>query len=248
MINFLFALSPMNILIWCMILFSLILYLLGRYCFFAKIGVDGWKGLVPVYSSYLYYKKGNVIPWLSTLFICSYLVFYLFGEYCVVEQELFAITTFFKVTIFFVSLFVSWKVNYFISRKFKRGYLLTLFLTLMPIVAIPYVGLCNKIKWSRLTKVRDDFLISDFYDNRKVSVGEIYISNLVTILATFLSLYVIVYVFKTLFSAEKLLKLMWSPVFVICFVFFIVMIVLVGTLFDYFINKWYFNKKDKKTD
>ncbi len=243
MMNFLFSFSPMSVLLWIIILVLLLLYLLGRYYFFVKIGIDGWKGLIPIYSEYLYYKKGRVEPWLAPLFICLYLLFYFLGNYFVASDELCGIILFFKFAVVIVALIVSWNVNYYIGNKFKEGYLLPLALTFVPIFAVPFIGLYEKMRWSRLTKVRNNFLWDDFYSNKKISVNEMCISNILLVLSTVIGFYVAFYVMISLFSFEKVFEMMWDFKFIFIIAIFISIVVIVGTLFDYFINKYILNKR-----
>ena len=47
------------IFLWLFLICYLAFYLYGRYYFFKKIGEDGWKGLIPIYSEALYFKKAR---------------------------------------------------------------------------------------------------------------------------------------------------------------------------------------------
>lgn len=224
----------------------LLVFLLGRYKFFVKIGIDGWKGLVPVYSDYLYYEKGKVNPWLSTLFIALYLFLHILSICSADVRELFAITMFFKLSIIILSMIVSWKVNYYISRKLKKGYLFAVLLTFLPIITIPCAGLCKNIKWSKLTRVKDDFLTDDFYANRKITVNEMCISNIFMVLSILAIFYIVIYLFMNILSTEVILNIIWSPYFILVLVLFLSFITLVATMIDYLFNKFYLNSRRKK--
>ena len=60
--NFLFSFNPSAIVVWIFILLYLVYYFLGRYYFFKKIGEDGWKGLIPIYSEWFYFKRAKQNP------------------------------------------------------------------------------------------------------------------------------------------------------------------------------------------
>ena len=243
MMKFLFVLGPVKIIFFILVF---IVILLGRYYFFEKIGIDGKKGLIPIYSTYLYFKKGNTLPWLSTIFIFLYLFGWFLGKCSFNIRELYSIIVFLKTSILILSLFVFGKANYYIARKFKGRIILTLALTFLPIISTSYIGLNKKMRWSRLTKVNYKFLLDDFYGNRKVTLYEMFLSNIFVILALVISLYIFIYVIVCFSSIEAIIQIIFDPYFVVFLVIFLSLLVLACTLTDYIFNKKLVSKFVKK--
>lgn len=242
--NYLFSFTPQSILIWIIISVFLLYYLLGKYYFFEKIGETGWKGLIPVYSEYLYFKKAKVNPWTAVLLLMFAFSFYWLSLICSASDSLNGICTFFTVVCLIFYVLVSWKVNYYISKKFKKGYMTTFSLTLVPFIAFPYIGLSNSYKWSRFTRVNHDILEKDFYD-RGVSVGEMCLTNVFLMLLFVAAMYVFIYIFIIDLPREFLLEIVWNPKFIVFIAISFSFVAIIGTLLDYYGNML-INKRRRK--
>lgn len=243
MLDFLFSFNPGSVLLWIIIMVILLLYVLGRYYFFEKIGVSGWKGLIPVYSNYLYYEKGHVHSLLSIVFICLYFILYIVGEYFVVDSRLSIIVFLFKSIVVMISSIVTWNASFYISNKLKNGYLLTFLLTFIPFLTIPFIGLCDKFSWSRLKKVDCNFLLKDYYFGKKVSISDVCTSSVLLVLSTIISFYLFIYVASSLFSVEKAYEIMWDFKFIIILLFFVIVFIVGGIVLNYFLNKNFLNRE-----
>ena len=111
MYNFLFSFTPAAIVVWIIFLIFLLYYVLGRYYFFEKIGETAWKGLVPIYYEYLYFKKAKVNPWSAVLLLIFGLSFYLLSFACSDFDSLNGICTFFTSVCLIFYVLLSWKVK-----------------------------------------------------------------------------------------------------------------------------------------
>lgn len=233
--NFLFSLNPTAIVVWIIVLVFIVYFCLGKYYFYEKIGEDGWKGLIPVYSSWVYFNKAKVNPWLSVIFISSFMIFSLLTLCCTDSDMLVGICTFFQTVSLIFYILISWKVNYFISRKFKKSYLTAFSLTILPILAFPIIGLSEDYKWSRFTRVKNDIFDEDFY-NRKVTVGEMCLTNIFSIVCMIAGFYIFTYIFVIDLPRDYLVDIIWDPTFIRFFTIVFSIIILFGTLLDYFGN------------
>lgn len=241
--NLLFEFNSLCVVLWLLILVLILLYLFGRFYFFKKIGIDGWKGLIPVYSNYLYFEKGNENPKLPVILFFSYLFLVIYDEYFISFSEMHSILLFFKSLIVIISIIVSWNVNFYISNKMKNNYLLTFFLTFFPIITVPVVGLSQRFKWSRLYKINNNFLLNDFYSNRKITIVDVLISNFVSSILNILLFYVIFFVFKSFFSIDKIVENMWNSNIVLILILIVFILATLATTIDYLINKYKFIKR-----
>lgn len=244
MYNFLFSFTPDAIVVWIIFLVFLLYYLLGRYYFFEKIGETAWKGLVPIYSEYLYFKKAKVNPWSAVLLLIFGLSFYLLSFACSDSDSLNGICIFFTSVCLIFYILLSWKVNYYFSKKFKKGYMTTFSLTFVPVIAFPYIGLSKDYKWSRFTKVNHDVLEEDFY-GRKLSVNEMCLSNVFMMLCFIAATYIFIYIFVIDLPKDFLLEIIWNPKFIIFISVSFSIVAIVGTLLDYYGNLL-INKKRRK--
>lgn len=233
--NLLFSLNPTTIVLWIIVLVFLVYFCLGKYYFFKKIGEEGWKGLVPIYSSWIYFKKAKVNPWLSVIFISSFIIFYLLMLLCYGSNMLVGMCTFFQTVSLIFYVLISWKVNYFISKKFKKSYLTAFSLTVLPVLAFPIIGLSDDYKWSRFTRVNNDIFDEDFY-KRKISVGEMCLTNVFLLVCLIAAFYLFLYIFLIDLPRVYLLDIIWNPSFIRFVTIAFSIIVLLGTLLDYFGN------------
>lgn len=244
MYNFLFSFTPEAIVVWIIFLVFLLYYLLGRYYFFEKIGEIAWKGLVPIYSEYLYFKRAKVNPWSAVFLLTLGLLFYLLSFSCLGFDTLHGICTFFTIVSLIFYVLLSWKVNYYISKKFKKSYMTALSLTFMPFIAFPYIGLNKLYKWSRFTKVNNNFLEEDFY-GRRVSVNEMCLTNVFMMLCFVALTYIFIYIFVIDLPKEFLLEIIWSPKFIIFIAVSFSIVAIFGTLLDYYGNLLISRKRRK---
>lgn len=242
MSNFLFEFNPLCIVLWIIILVLILLYLFGRFYFFEKIGINGWKGLIPLYSDYLYFEKAGENPKLPIILFVSYLFFVVYDEF-IYFTEMHGILLFFRSLIIIIGLIVSWNANFYISNKMKNNYLLTFLLTFLPTITIPIVGLSQKFKWSRLSKVNNNFLLNDFYCNKKITIADVLISNFVLSIVTVLILYVSFFVLKHFLSIDKIVENMWNYNIVLIIILVVFILIFVVTIIDYLINKYKFTKR-----
>ena len=72
--RFLFSFNPSAIVVWILILLYLVYYFLGKYYFFKKIGEDGWKGLIPIYSEAIYFKRAKQKEIFPVSFLVTFIV------------------------------------------------------------------------------------------------------------------------------------------------------------------------------
>lgn len=234
--SFLFSFSPTAILVWIMIMIFLMFYFLGKYYFFKKIGEDGWNGIVPIYSEWVYFKKAKVNPFSAVALLILFIVFSILGVFCEASNFLVAICTFFQVVSLLFYVLLSWKVNYFISKKFKKSWITALCLTLAPILAFPIIGLSSNYRWSRFVKVNDSVIDEEFY-NKKVSLGEMCLTNVFRIMCVVAGFYIFIYSFVAKIPSELLLQVVLSREFVIVIVISFSIVTILATLFGYYGDK-----------
>ncbi len=240
---FLFSFTPGSIVVWILILSFVLYYLLGRYYFFEKIGDEGWKGLIPVYSEYLYFKKAKVNPWFAVFLLLMFIFFTGLSVLCSSSMTCVGLCSFFQIVSVIFYVMISWKVNYYISRKFKHNYMTAFCLTFMPFIAFPYIGLSENYKWSRFTKVDYGVLSCDFY-SRKISFGEMCLTSVFIAFCFMILFYIFIYVFVLDLPKEFLLSIIWNPKFIIFFSIVLAVVALIWSFINYYGNLL-INKKQK---
>ena len=213
----------------------LVFYLYGRYYFFKKVGEEGWKGLIPVYSEALYFKKARVNPVIAVGLILMYFVFLFLAISFAGFKELVGICIFIQIVclVFFMLYYL--KASHYLSEKFKRGSFTTLGLTFLPFIMIPVMGLSNRYKWHRFVKVDSGVWDEDFY-NRKITVGEMCFTNIFMILCVLVEIYIFAYIFILGIPKEILFEIIWEPSFIVVFSVIFIFIAVVGTLLVYYGN------------
>lgn len=213
----------------------LVFYLYGRYYFFKKVGEEGWKGLIPVYSEALYFKKARVNPVIAVGLILMYFVFLFLAISFAGFKELVGICIFIQIVclVFFMLYYL--KASHYLSEKFKRGSFTTLGLTFLPFIMIPVMGLSNRYKWHRFVKVDSGVWDEDFY-NRKITVGEMCFTNIFMILCVLVEIYIFAYIFILGIPKEILFEIIWEPSFIVFFSVIFIFIAVVGTLLVYYGN------------
>lgn len=223
------------ILFWLFLICYLAFYLYGRYYFFRKIGEDGWKGLIPIYSEALYFKKARVNPVIAVGLILMYFVFLFLTISFAGLKELVGTCIFIQIVCFVFFMFYYLKASHYISEKFKRGSFTTLGLTFLPFIMIPVMGLSNKYRWHRFVKVDIGVWDEDFY-SRKITVGEMCFTNIFMILCVLVEIYIFAYIFILGIPKEILFDIIWEPSFIVFFSVIFIFIAVVGTLLVYYGN------------
>ncbi len=227
----------MNSLLIFFVFLFIIVFLYGKYLLFEKMHIAGWKGLIPIYSECLYFKKGKVNPILAAAPIVSFIVFIIFGFQYSQSRELLGICIFFSLFSVIYYLMFSLKANYYICRKFKCGKTMTALLTFFPYIVIPILGISSDYKWHAFAKVKEGILTEDFYVSRKVSVGEMCLTNVFAMMCVLASIYIFIYIFVINVPQDLVKLLLWSPAFIIVIVIFVSILVIGLTFVDYYANK-----------
>lgn len=241
--NFLFSFNPSAIVVWIFILLYLVYYFLGRYYFFKKIGEDGWKGLIPVYSEWFYFKRAKQNPRPLVAFLLAFFVSLLLSLVFTKSRVFVGICTFIQVVSLIFYIILSWKANYLFSKKFKTGYFTVFSLTFVPFVSIPFIGLSDDYKWHRFVRVDKTLFDEDFY-TRKITVGERCFTNVFMIFCALIEFYILTYIFLKDVADTFIFELILEPKFVLYFSLALAIVAIIGTLFDYYGNL--FVKKYKK--
>lgn len=242
--EFLFSFNPSAIVVWIIIFSYLVYFLLGRYYFFKKIGEDGIKGIIPIYSEWLYFKRAKQNPIFAVGFMILFIVFFVLSIFITGSREFTGVCTFIQVISLVFYVLMSWQGNRFMSRKFKKGYFTALALTFLPFIAIPVIGLDDRYKWHRFIRIDKDVFSENFY-SKNISVGEMCFTNVFMILCVMIEFYIFAYIFVLDIPREFLFHLIWEPEFIAFFAIAFAVIAIAGTLFDYYGNIL-LNKRRKK--
>lgn len=234
--EFLFSFNPAAIVVWILILLYLVYYFLGRYYFFKKIGEDGWKGLIPIYSEWVYFKRAKQNPTFPVACLSTFLVFFLLSLLFTKSREVVGICTFVQCASLIFYILLSWKTNHLFSKKFKTGYFTAFSLTFVPFVSIPFIGLSDEYKWHRFVRVDKDLFDEEFY-SRKITVGERCITNVFMIFCVMIEFYIFTYIFLMDIPKSFIFELIWEPEFILYFSLVFAIVAVGGTLLDYYGNR-----------
>lgn len=241
--EFLFSFNPASIVVWILIFLYLVYYFLGKYYFFKKIGEAGWKGLIPIYSEWLYFKRAKQIPVFPVACLSAFLVFFLLSFFAK-SKEILGMCVFISCASLIFYVLLSLRTNYFFSRRFKTGYFTMFSLTVVPFIAVPFIGLSDDYKWHRFIRVGKSLFEEEFY-TRKITIGERCITNVFMILCVMIEFYIFTYILLMDIPKSLIFDLIWDPEFVIYFSFVFALVAIGGTLFDYYGNVL-LNKHKKK--
>ena len=234
--RFLFSFNPSAIVVWILILLYLVYYFLGKYYFFKKIGEDGWKGLIPIYSEAIYFKRAKQKVIFPVSFLVTFLVFFVLSLVFSKAREFVGVCTFIETASLIFYILLSWKANYLYSKKFKTGYFTVFSLTFVPFISIPFIGLSDDYKWHRFVKIDKTVFDEEFY-SRKITVGERCITNVFMIFCVMIEFYIFTYIFLMDMPKSFIFELIWEPEFVLYFSLVFAGVAIGGTLLDYYGNK-----------